>query len=51
MNLLVAYLDPGAGSLLLQVLVGGFSGIMVLGRYLWMQYTGRLPSKEVSATN
>ncbi len=34
---LFAYFDPSAGSLLLQALVGGFGGIVVLGRYLWMQ--------------
>jgi hypothetical protein len=33
---LLAYFDPSAGSLLLQALVGGFGGIVVLGRYLWM---------------
>jgi hypothetical protein len=40
MNALLAYFDPGAGSLLLQALVGGFGGIVVLGRYLWMHFTG-----------
>ena len=39
MNPLLAYFDPSAGSLLLQALVGGFGGIVVLGRYLWMQLT------------
>ena len=37
MNFMLAYFDPTAGSLLLQALVGGFGGIMVVGRYLWMQ--------------
>ena len=37
MSLLLAYFDPSAGSLLLQALVGGFGGIVVVGRYLWMQ--------------
>ncbi len=36
---LLAYFDPSAGSLLLQALVGGFGGIVVLGRYLWIQLT------------
>lgn len=39
MNTLLAYFDPSAGSLLLQALVGGFGGIVVLGRYLWIQLT------------
>ena len=40
MNQLLAYFDPSAGSLLLQALLGGFGGIVVLGRYLWMQLRG-----------
>ncbi len=40
MNFMLAYFDPTAGSLLLQALVGGFGGIMVVGRYLWMQLRG-----------
>lgn len=34
----LAYFDPGAGSLLLQALVGGGAGVLVLGRYLWNTY-------------
>ncbi len=30
----LAYLDPGSGSLILQALVGGTSGFIVLIRYL-----------------
>ncbi|HEY0982637.1 MULTISPECIES: hypothetical protein [unclassified Schlesneria] len=41
MSYLIAYFDPSAGSLLLQALVGGFGGIAVVGRYLWMQVRGR----------
>jgi hypothetical protein len=40
MNLLVAYFDPSAGSLLIQAIVGGFGGIVVVGRYLWIQLRG-----------
>jgi len=43
MNMIIAYLDPGTGSVILQALVGGFSGLLVLGRYLWIQFTGRKP--------
>jgi hypothetical protein len=32
---LVAYLDPGSGSLLLQALVGGVASAAVLGRLYW----------------
>ena len=38
---LLAYFDPSTGSLLLQALVGGFGGLAVLGRYLWMQLNSR----------
>jgi hypothetical protein len=34
----LAYLDPGAGSLLLQALVGGSAGLFVFARYVWSTY-------------
>jgi len=40
MSPLLAYFDPSAGSLLLQAVVGGFGGLLVVGRYLWMQFLG-----------
>ena len=30
-----AYLDPGSGSLILQVLFGGFAGIAAFVKYRW----------------
>lgn len=30
-----AYIDPGAGSLLLQFLLGGLAGAFVIGRLFW----------------
>ena len=30
-----AYLDPGSGSLMLQILVGGFAGLAAFARYRW----------------
>ena len=46
---LLAYFDPSAGSLLLQALVGGFGGLIVLGRYTWMQLIGsRRPHATVA---
>ena len=47
-NPLLAYFDPSAGSLLLQALVGGFGGVVVLGRYLWMQFTASRFSPTVA---
>jgi len=35
---LLAYLDPGAGSLLLQALVAGGAGVSVFLRSLWRSY-------------
>ncbi len=35
MSVLLAYFDPGSGSLLLQVIVGGTAGLFVFARYLW----------------
>jgi hypothetical protein len=30
-----AYIDPGAGSLILQALAGGIAGLMVAGKLYW----------------
>lgn len=35
MSSLLAYFDPGPGSLVMQVLVGGTAGLIVFGKYLW----------------
>lgn len=32
-----AYLDPGTGSLILQVLLGGIAGALVVGRLYWQK--------------
>lgn len=34
---LQAYVDPGAGSIVLQVLLGGVAGLVVIGRVLWQR--------------
>ena len=31
----LAYLDPGSGSLFLQLLLGGIAGVAVLGKVVW----------------
>lgn len=31
----LAYLDPGTGSMLLQLLLGGVAGVMVVGKLYW----------------
>jgi hypothetical protein len=32
---MLAYLDPGAGSMILQALVGGVAGAAVVGKLYW----------------
>ena len=34
-TLVLAYLDAGTGSLILQLLVGGFAGVAVFVKYRW----------------
>ena len=33
-----AYLDPGTGSMILQVLLGGVAGVALAGRLYWRQF-------------
>ncbi|MCB0344979.1 MAG: hypothetical protein KDD66_07670 [Bdellovibrionales bacterium] len=44
-----AYLDPGTGSMLLQVLLAGLAGLAVAWKYLWKQVTR--PFKRSSGEN
>lgn len=44
-----AYLDPGTGAFLLQALLGGVAGILVVGRLYWAKIKGffrRSPDKS-----
>jgi hypothetical protein len=34
-DIVLAYFDPGSGSLLVQALVGGTAGLVVFAKYLW----------------
>lgn len=43
--LILAYLDPGTGSMLLQAIVGGSAGLMVLIRHFWR--TARVSRKPL----
>jgi hypothetical protein len=49
-NAVLAYLDPGTGSMLLQVLLGGIAAIAVGGRVMWQRITGRTPKAEDAKT-
>jgi hypothetical protein len=53
MNLILAYFDPGSGSLLVQALAGGAAGLLVFGKYLWDTYAprfGRLGKRQNAGT-
>ncbi len=39
---LLAYLDAGSGSILLQALMGGFAGVVVLSKIVWQHVRPRL---------
>ena len=41
MDPVLAYFDPGAGSLLIQMLLGGAGGLLVAMRYLWSEVASR----------
>jgi hypothetical protein len=40
-----AYLDPGTGSMMLQLLLGGIAGAMVVGRLYWHRFRGFVTSR------
>ena len=44
---LLAYFDPGSGSLVLQAIVGGSAGMLVFCRYLISNFGHRLRSPRV----
>lgn len=41
-----AYLDPGSGSMLLQVLLGGFAAVGVIAKLYWNRLTEWLGQKN-----
>ncbi len=45
MRTVFAYLDPGTGSMVLQIIVGGVAAVGVAGRYYWQRMTGKGPKK------
>lgn len=44
-----AYLDPGTGSMLLQLLLGGVAGALVIGKLYWQRLKDMLPGSRRSA--
>jgi Na+/proline symporter len=41
----LAYVDPGTGSILLQLLLGGLAGVAVVWKLFWSRITKALRSK------
>lgn len=41
-----AYLDPGAGSMILQIILGGIAGLAVFGRLFWKKLKSGLFTKD-----
>jgi hypothetical protein len=41
-----AYLDPGAGSMILQLVLGGLAGLAVGLRLVWRRLAGRFSRRE-----
>ena len=46
MRTVFAYLDPGTGSMVLQIIVGGVAAVGVAGRYYWQRMTGKASKKS-----
>ena len=46
-----AYIDPSAGSVLLQLLLGGIAGVLVALRLYWNRLTGLFRRRQGSATD
>ncbi len=47
--LLAAYLDPGTGSILVQLLLGGVAGVLALGKLYWGRIRNLLPGAKPDA--
>ena len=43
-----AYLDPGSGSMLLQILLGGFAAVGVIAKLYWNRVTSLFTRKGAS---
>ncbi len=46
-----AYLDPGSGSMLLQILLGGFAAIGVIGKLYWHRVASLFRRKGLQDDN
>jgi len=46
-----AYLDPGSGSMILQLLLGGIAGVSVVLKLYWQQFIGIFRSPKSGASD
>ncbi len=44
MTTILAYFDPGSGSLLVQAIAGGTAGLLVFGKYVWDAFSAKFRS-------
>lgn len=44
-----AYLDPGTGSMILQLLLGGFAGIALAGKLYWRRFLVMIGARAETA--
>jgi len=44
-----AYLDPGTGSMIVQLLLGGIAGALVVGKLYWQRFKGFFSRKGTAS--
>lgn len=48
---MLAYLDPGSGSMIVQAVVAGAAGVAVVGKVGWKRLTSPLRKGKAAATD
>lgn len=51
MQPILAYIDPGAGSLLIQLLIGGLAGLAALVKFRWNRIRAAFTKKPQEESN
>jgi hypothetical protein len=51
MDPVLAYIDPGAGSLLIQLLIGGLAGLAALIKFRWQRIRALFSKKPQEDSN
>ena len=44
-----AYLDPGSGSMILQMIAGGVAAVAVMGKFYWRRFLGLIGIRNSDA--